>query len=403
MPRIQFRLNGVETDVDADPDRSLLDILRGQLGMTGPHFGCGANECGACNVIVGDHAVAACDTPLWSVADKDITTIEGLGSAEQPHPLQRAFIAEQALQCGYCVSGILMSAAALLMQNPNPASKDVRAALDRNLCRCGSHNQHGAGGAARRGRDGSPMTAPAPSPSAPKLPASLAANPVLSSWVRFSPEGQVMVSPGKVEIGQGIVTALAQIAADELDVDIGRVQMVRASTAASPNEGVTSGSLSVQQSGRAIRQVCAEVRQIFLELASDRLGVGIDALEIDDGTISGPGNVRTSYWELADDVSLDRDATPGAVAKPSTKRTVAGNSVQRLDIPDKVFAHRRFLHDSPLPGMLHGRVLRSELSAAKLVDMPEDRARAIPGLVAIVRDGNSQVWSAKPRMAPGPR
>ena len=82
MPSIRFRLNGVETDVDADPDRSLLDILRGPLRMTGPHFGCGANECGACNVMVGDHAVAACDTPLWSVADKDITTIEGLGSAE---------------------------------------------------------------------------------------------------------------------------------------------------------------------------------------------------------------------------------------------------------------------------------------------------------------------------------
>jgi nicotinate dehydrogenase subunit A len=141
MPTIQFRLNGVETTVDADLDSSLLATLRGQLGMTGAHFGCGANECGACNVIVGDHAVAACDTPLWSVADKDITTIEGLGSAEKPHPLQRAFIAEQALQCGYCVSGILMSAAALLMQNPKPTDADVRGALDRNLCRCGSHNR----------------------------------------------------------------------------------------------------------------------------------------------------------------------------------------------------------------------------------------------------------------------
>ena len=141
MPDIRFRLNGVETTVDADPDSSLLSILRGALKMTGPHFGCGANECGACNVIVGDHAVAACDTPLWSVADKNITTIEGLGSAEAPHPLQRAFIAEQALQCGYCVPGILMSAAALLKQNPAPTTEDVRAALDRNLCRCGSHNR----------------------------------------------------------------------------------------------------------------------------------------------------------------------------------------------------------------------------------------------------------------------
>jgi nicotinate dehydrogenase subunit A len=141
MPSIRFSLNGVETDVDADPDSSLLSILRGPLGMTSPHFGCGANECGACNVIVGDHAVAACDTPLWSVAGKNVTTVEGLGSAEKPHPLQSAFIAEQALQCGYCVPGILMSAAALLMQNPRPSDTEVRAALDRNLCRCGSHNR----------------------------------------------------------------------------------------------------------------------------------------------------------------------------------------------------------------------------------------------------------------------
>jgi nicotinate dehydrogenase subunit A len=141
MPHILFRLNGVETEIDADPDSSLLATLRGQLGMTGAHFGCGANECGACNVIVGDRAVAACDTPLWSVADKDITTVEGLGNPAKPHPLQRAFIAEQALQCGYCVPGILMSAAALLMQNANPSETEVRRALDRNLCRCGSHNR----------------------------------------------------------------------------------------------------------------------------------------------------------------------------------------------------------------------------------------------------------------------
>jgi nicotinate dehydrogenase subunit A len=141
MQSVRFRLNGTETAVEADPDSSLLAVLRGQLGVSSPHFGCGANECGACNVMVGTHAVAACDTPLWSVADKDVTTVEGLGTAENPHPLQRAFIAEQALQCGYCVSGILMSAAALLMRNPNPSDADVKAALDRNLCRCGSHNR----------------------------------------------------------------------------------------------------------------------------------------------------------------------------------------------------------------------------------------------------------------------
>ena len=141
MPNIRFRLNGVETDLDADPETSLLAILRGPLGLTGPHFGCGAGECGACNVLVDDRAVTACDTPLWSVANKDVTTIEGLGNTQKPHPLQRAFIAEQALQCGYCVSGILMSAAALLKRNPDPSNAEIRAALDRNLCRCGSHNR----------------------------------------------------------------------------------------------------------------------------------------------------------------------------------------------------------------------------------------------------------------------
>jgi CO/xanthine dehydrogenase Mo-binding subunit len=220
------------------------------------------------------------------------------------------------------------------------------------------------------------------------LPASLAANPRLSSWIRFDSEGQVVVSPGKVEIGQGIVTALAQIAADELDIELGRVRMVRASTAGSPNEGVTSGSLSVQQSGRAIRYACAEIRQIFLAAASDQLGVAIDALEIKDGTIAGPGNISTSYWELADKIALDRDATPGAVPKQAAQRGLAGNSVQRLDIPDKVFARPRFIHDQAMPGMLHGRVLRSELCAAKLTGMAEDAARAVAGLVAIVRDGN---------------
>jgi nicotinate dehydrogenase subunit A len=138
---VRFRLNGVDTEVDADPGRPLLDILRGLFGLTGAHFGCGAGECGACNVMIGDRAVTSCDTPLWSLAGKDVTTVEGLGSAERPHPLQTAFIAEQAMQCGYCIPGILVSAAALLRQNPHPSEHEVRAALDRNLCRCGSHNR----------------------------------------------------------------------------------------------------------------------------------------------------------------------------------------------------------------------------------------------------------------------
>lgn len=228
------------------------------------------------------------------------------------------------------------------------------------------------------------MSAPSP---APKLPVSLVANPRLSSWVKFTGDGRVAISPGKVEIGQGLVTALAQIAADELDVEIGRIEMIRASTAASPNEGVTSGSLSIQQSGRALRHACAEVRRRFLTAASARLGVDASLLDVDDGTISGPGNVRTSYWELAGNVSLDHDATADATAKTATRRAVAGHSVQRIDIPDKVFARPRFIHDSALPGLVHGRVLRPDISGAKLIALDEAAARAVPGLIAIARDG----------------
>ena len=138
---IELSVNGVERRVEAAPETSLLTVLRGTLGLTAAHFGCGANQCGACNVLVDGQAVAACDMPLWAAAGKDVTTLEGLGTAERPHPLQQAFIAEQAMQCGYCISGILMSAAALLKRNPDPSEADVRGALDRNLCRCGAHNR----------------------------------------------------------------------------------------------------------------------------------------------------------------------------------------------------------------------------------------------------------------------
>jgi len=137
----RLSVNGVERQIAADPATPLLSVLRGTLGLSAAHFGCGANQCGACYVLIDGHAVASCDTPLWAAAGKEVTTLEGLGTPERPHPLQRAFIAEQAMQCGYCVSGIIVSAAALLRRNPSPTEAQVREALDRNLCRCGAHNR----------------------------------------------------------------------------------------------------------------------------------------------------------------------------------------------------------------------------------------------------------------------
>jgi nicotinate dehydrogenase subunit B len=220
------------------------------------------------------------------------------------------------------------------------------------------------------------------------LPASLRSNPSLARWIRFSPDGLVEVTPGKVEIGQGLLTALAQIVADELDVDLRRVRMIPANTARSPNEGVTSGSLSIQQCGVALRDVCAEVRAIFLAAAAKRLDVAMEALRVEDGAIAGSGSVRTSYWELAADTPLVREATGSAAPKPAAARRLAGTAVPRIDIPDKVFGRPRFIHDLALPGMLHGAVLRPASPRAHLVTLKEETARAIEGVVAVVGDGD---------------
>jgi nicotinate dehydrogenase subunit A len=137
--RFTLRVNGREHEVVAEPDTPLLYILRNDLGLKGTRFGCGAGQCGACTVLFDGNAVQSCDTPLWSAVGHEVTTIEGLGSAERPHPLQRAFIDEQAAQCGYCIDGVIMSAAALLAKNPQPTKQEIAAALERNLCRCGTH------------------------------------------------------------------------------------------------------------------------------------------------------------------------------------------------------------------------------------------------------------------------
>ena len=152
---IRLNVNGADHEVSAAEDTPLLYVLRNDLGLKAARFGCGTGQCGACFVLIDGRAVASCDTPLWSAVGKTIVTLEGLGTPERPHPLQCAVIDEQAAQCGYCLSGVLVSAAALLAQNAAPGEADVRAALERNLCRCGSHNRlvravlRSAGGKAR--------------------------------------------------------------------------------------------------------------------------------------------------------------------------------------------------------------------------------------------------------------
>ena len=134
-------VNGERREVRTEQDTALLYVLRNHLGLKGTRFGCGLSLCGACLVLVDGRATYSCDTPLWAVLDKEITTVEGLGPADRPHPVTEALIAGQAAQCGYCISGVTIAAVELLSRSDDPSDAEVRAALDRNLCRCGAHNR----------------------------------------------------------------------------------------------------------------------------------------------------------------------------------------------------------------------------------------------------------------------
>jgi len=139
MARTSFTVNGRPHAVDVDPDCPLLYVLRDTLSLNNPRFGCGLGQCGACTVLIDNRAVRSCSLPASRAAGKAIVTIEGLGTLERPHPVQQAFIDEQAFQCGYCLNGWVMTAVALLARNPHPTSADVRTSCESLVCRCGSH------------------------------------------------------------------------------------------------------------------------------------------------------------------------------------------------------------------------------------------------------------------------
>jgi nicotinate dehydrogenase subunit B len=220
------------------------------------------------------------------------------------------------------------------------------------------------------------------------LPKGLAANPRLSQWATVSPDGTVTLRVGKVELGQGILTALAQLAADELDVEPAQVRMVPANTAEAPDEGITAGSMSIVDSGSAVRQVCAEVRSLFVAEAVASFGLDPDSVTISGGVIADRVSTRaTSYGELAERVDLDRDADGHTRPKASGELRVVGTSAPRLDLPDKVAGRPRFIHDLTLPDQAYGRVVRPPSPGATLVAADVAAVKALPGVIRVVRDG----------------
>jgi nicotinate dehydrogenase subunit B len=204
------------------------------------------------------------------------------------------------------------------------------------------------------------------------IPPSLQANPRLDRWVSFPARGRVRVGVGKVEYGQGALTGLAQIAAEELDVALERIDLVNPQTDVSPNEGLTVGSMTTSSSGASVRAACAEARALFADAAARKLGCDAGELDIDDGAFLRDSMVTgLDYWALAPEVDLTRDATGEAAAKSPDQHKVVGRPAKRLDLPGKLFG-AAYLHDLVLPGMVHARVLRQPGPDARLSGLDED-------------------------------
>ncbi|MFL5269131.1 MAG: molybdopterin cofactor-binding domain-containing protein [Stellaceae bacterium] len=224
----------------------------------------------------------------------------------------------------------------------------------------------------------------------PTLPAMLEQNPRLDQWVGFAAPGRVIVSTGRVEIGQGVLTAMRQIAAEELDVAAERILLQTGDTELTPNEGYTAGSQSIQFGGVALRLACAEVRGAFLDHAAARFGLSRSDLAVRDGAITNRGGpTGHDYWSLAAAVDLGRPATGRAPVKPASEHSVVGRSAPRVDLAAKVFGEAAFVHDMALDGMVHARVVRQPRSGATIKSVDEAALqRAAKGPIEIVRDGN---------------
>jgi nicotinate dehydrogenase subunit B len=220
------------------------------------------------------------------------------------------------------------------------------------------------------------------------LPGSLAQNRMLDAWIRINEEGTATIFPGKVELGQGITTALTQIAAEELDLPLTRVLVLTADTSRSPNEGVTSGSQSIEYGGTALRLASAEVRGILIELAAKRLGAAANTLTVADGNIGSADGRKVTYGELAAEINLHREATAKIAPKPPATHKTVGKSIPRFDIPKKVTGGVAYVQDMRLPGMVHGRIVRPPRPGSKLDSVDAAAVKAMPGVIEVVRDGS---------------
>ncbi|GAB3424964.1 molybdopterin-dependent oxidoreductase [Flindersiella endophytica] len=359
---VRLHVNGEDAELTTvDPETPLVYALRNDLGLRGVRPGCAIGECGACVVLADGRPIRSCQTPLSAVAEARITTPEGLGTSEHPHPVQQAFLGEQAAQCGYCINGMIMTTASLVGSDAAaaPGEDDIQRALAEHICRCGT--QHRVLRAIRRlcGKDEPPCTTVVQAPplgeqqaeatsANDSIPRAIESFPNVEQWLRPTHDGRIEVLSGRVELGQGIRTALAQVVATELGLPVEQVVVRSAATDETPDEGYTAGSMSMELGGAALARAAAAYRRL---------------LEAGETYPSGPI------------LPSDRPSWAGPPA-----------AVPRSDLADKLTGSGAYLHDLSLPGMLHARTLLPPTYDARPASLDLEAGRALPGVVDIVHE-----------------
>ena len=230
--------------------------------------------------------------------------------------------------------------------------------------------------------------AQAPAAEKPRLPGDLNIVRNISAWIRINSDKTVTLLIGKVELGQGILTAVAQICADELDIDLKQLKVVSGDTALVPNEGVTAGSFSMPNCGPAVRQASAEARKIMLDLAAEKLKAPADKLTVKDGVVSAQGAGSVSYWDLAVGKALEREAMGNVKPKAIADYRYVGKDVPSLDIPAKMTGEEIFVHELRPKGMLYGQITRPPTYKAKLASLDSSAVEKMPGVLKVVRNGS---------------
>jgi isoquinoline 1-oxidoreductase beta subunit len=374
---IALTVNGTPRTLTGDPDTPLLWALRDELGLKGTKFGCGVGVCGTCLVLIDDELHHACKVPVRYAAGRRVLTVEGLTVL---HPgLIGAWIAEQVPQCGYCQPGQLIAAAALLARTIVPSDADIDTAMAAVLCRCGTYQRIRR--AIHRAARGEPVP-----PAMGACAAPMAGEPVaLNDFIRIAPDNTVTLVINHSEMGQGSLTGLCMLVAEELEIDLAAIRTEFAPADErykNPRWGAksTGGSSSIRGEWEPLRRVAAEARERLIEAAARRLGVTPEDCRAEQGCVVHEASARClSYAQLAEDAARLRPPRRIRLKTPDEFRLI-GRATPRLEIPDMVVGKTLYGIDVTLPGMLVATVVRCPVFGGHVRRFDPAPARSVPGV-----------------------